>query len=194
MKKAMLAAAVVLCGAAHADGPSPKAGLWELTVTRQTHDGQDMTAQRNAAQERMRQMMDKMSPAQRKQMEAMIGARGGPMGAAGGSTRICVSPAMAARDKPMVDPQGRCEPGKLTRSGKTSTYEFNCKMDGRQTTGVGKSTIDGDTVTTSVDMTSTDGSTTHKTQMESKMKYLGADCQGVKPMDEFLKNAPGKAK
>jgi len=28
----------------------------------------------------------------------------------GGSMRICISPAMAARNQPMVDPSGRCEP------------------------------------------------------------------------------------
>jgi hypothetical protein len=38
-----------------------------------------------------------------------------------------------------------------------------------------------------MDMTMSGARGTHTMQTESKMKYLGADCKGVKPMDQLVK-------
>jgi hypothetical protein len=187
MRKSTLAMLVALSGTAYAQGSGLKPGLWEVRQIKQVVDGRDMAAQMASAQAQMQQSMAKMSPEQRKQMEAMMGGRGMPQGAAGGGTRICISPAMAARDKPMVDPEGRCEPAKVSRSGNKTSFEFNCTTQGRTTVGKGESTHSGDTVNSRMDMTTTDASGRHTMQSESQMKYLGPDCQGIKPMDQLAK-------
>lgn len=194
MKPLILAFIALLCGAAHAEGDRQKPGLWELTVTRHVRDGVDMSGQMNAMKEKMRARLESMPPEKRKQMEAMMGSNGLPTPAAGGGTRICISAAMSTRKDPMVDPMSHCTPARTTRSGNTTTFEFNCTRDGKTTVGTGRNTINGDTATSAVEMTTTDAAGAHKMQMESTMKYLGADCQGIKPMDEILKDVKAAAK
>lgn len=192
MKKSLLAILVVLGGTAWAQGSGLKAGLWEVKQLKQVVDGRDMAAQMASAQKEMQAAMANMPPEQRKQMEAMLGKQGVPAkGATGVTTRICISPAMAAMDKPMVDPEGRCEPAKMNRSGNKTTFEINCTTQGRTTVGKGESTHSGDMVTTRMDMTMTDAQGRHTMQSESQMKFLGADCQGVKPFDQMAKGAKG---
>jgi hypothetical protein len=187
MKKTLLAILITLSGAAVAQGSGLKAGLWEVKQIKQVMDGRDMTAQMASAQAQMQQAMANMSPAQRKKMEAMMGNQGASAG--GGAMRICVSPAMAASDKPMVDPEGRCQPAKVSRSGNKTSFEFNCTSDGRTMVGKGESTLGSDVVTTRMDMTTTGTGGRHTMQSESQLKYLGADCQGVKPIDQIAKDA-----
>jgi Protein of unknown function (DUF3617) len=184
MKKLTLAILLTLSGAAFAQSSSLKPGLWEIKPISQIMDGRDMTAQMASAQAKMQQEMANMPPEQRKQMETMMGPQGA---SAGSSMRICVSPAMAARDKPMVDPEGRCEPATVNRSGNKTSFEFNCTANGRTSVGKGESTVSGDTVTTRVDMTMTDARGRHTIKSESQMKYLGSDCQGIKPLDQLVK-------
>jgi hypothetical protein len=190
MKKLTLAILIALSGAAFAQSSSLKPGLWEIKPISQIVDGRDMTAQMASAQAKMQQEMANMPPDQRKQVEAMMGHQGA---SAGGGIRICVSPAMAARDKPMVDPEGRCEPATVNRSGNKTSFEFNCTANGRTSVGKGESTVSGDTVTTRVDLTMTDARGRHTIKSESQMKYLGSDCQGIKPLDQLAKKAQDAA-
>ena len=176
-----MAILIILSGTAFAQSSSLKPGLWEMKPIRQVVDGRDLTAQMASASAKMAQAMANMTPEQRKQMQAMMSGQSRPQGANGGGTRICISPAMAAKDKPMVDSEGRCEPAKVSRSGNKTSFEFNCTGDGRSEVGSGESTISGDTVTTRVDMTMTDARGRHSMQTESQMRYLGPDCQGIKP-------------
>jgi len=176
-----MAILIVLSGSVFAQSSSLKPGLWQVKPIRQVVDGRDLTAQMASASAQMQQAMANMTPEQRKQMEAMMSAQGRSAGANGGGTRICVSPAMAAKDKPMVDSEGRCEPAKVSRNGNKTSFEFNCTGDGRTEVGRGESTVSGDTVTTRVDMTMTDARGSHSMQTESQMSYLGPDCQGIKP-------------
>lgn len=188
MRKSIVTALVVLSSTAFAQGSGIKPGLWEVRQIKQVMDGHDMAAEMAAAQAQMQQSLANLPPEQRKQMEAMMGKRGA---GAGGGTRICISPAMAARDKPMVDPEGRCEPAKMNRSGNTTRFEFNCTHDGRTTVGKGESTVTSDLVRTRMDMTVSDASGRHTMQSESEMKFLGADCQGVLPADQMVKGMRG---
>jgi hypothetical protein len=189
MRKSIVAVLVALSGTAFAQGSGLKPGLWEVKQLKQVMDGRDMNAQMAAAQAQMQQSLAKLPPEQRKQMEAMMGKQG-----AGGGTRICISPAMAARDKPMVDPDGRCEPAKVSRSGNKTSFEFNCTRDGRTMVGKGESTVSSDLVQTRMDMTTTDATGRHTMQNESQMKYLGPDCQGIKPADQLAKEMRGGAR
>src|SRR5271170_1579017 len=183
MKKWTIAILVILgSSTALAQSPGLKPGLWEVKPIRQVVDGHDMTAQMASANAKMEQAMANMTPAQRKQMEAMMSGQGMPnQSAAASGARICISPAMAAQDKPIVDPEGRCEPAKVSRNGKKTSFEFHWAANGRTEVGKGETTVSGDTVTTQVDMTTTDAQGRHVMQTESQMKYLGPDCQGIKP-------------
>jgi hypothetical protein len=166
-------------------GPFMKPGLWEVHLGKQVMDGKDMAPQMAAAQSMLQEQMAKMSPAQRKQMEQMMGGQAIP---GSGGQRICISPEMAAQDKPMMPPEAKCEPSKFERSGNTLTFELNCNADGRTIAGRGTSVTSGDLVTSSMDMTTTDARGRHTMQSESQMKYLGADCQGVKPVEQLMKS------
>jgi hypothetical protein len=181
---ATLMTIVAVLPAAHAASLT-KPGLWEVHVIKQVMDGKDMAAQMAAAQARMQEQLAKMTPAQRQQMEQMMG---GQKVAERGVQRLCISPAMAAQDKPVLQSASKCEPVKHERSGNKVTFELNCAADGHTTVGKGESVVDGDTVTSRMDMTTTDARGRHTMQTESQMKYLGPDCQGVKPMDQLVKD------
>lgn len=154
-----------------------KAGLWEVKTIKQVVDGQDMRAQ----MQQMQQQMASLPPEQRRQMEAMMNKQGVSMGP-GGATRMCISEEMAKRDAPVVDPDGRCQPTKVSRSGNTMRYEIDCNVDGRRSQGKGESTFSGNSVHSRMDMTTMDASGRHTMQTESQMTYLGPDCKGLAPV------------
>jgi len=183
----LVLATLILTEAALAQGFGLRPGLWEVTMVRQTMDGRDITAQLTAGSKQMQQQaMARMTPEQRKQMEAMTSSQGAPESdSAGVIRRLCVSPAMAARDKPMIDLPGHCPPSQLNHSGNKTTFTFNCTKNGFGATGKGESVVAGDALSTRVDVTMTQPDGTHKMQGETQMKYLGKDCQGIKPMDEL---------
>ncbi len=186
MKYLMFVALIALSNMTYAESTSLKAGLWEMKIVSQVVDGRDMAVQMSAAKDKMQQAMANMPPEKRKQMEAMMGGQGMSIQSPG-NMRICVSAEMAARDKPMVDPEGRCEPAKVSHGGNKTTYEFNCSTNGGTMVGKGESTLSGDTMTSRSDMTMTDARGRHTMQSESQMKYLGADCKGIKPIDQLTK-------
>ncbi len=183
MKKLGFAILFASISSAHAAGL--KAGLWETQQTSQIVDGRDMTAQMSQGQAMMQQNLDSLPPAQRARIQSMMG-KAAP---AAGNAKICISPEMAAKDAPMVDPEGRCEPAKVTRNGNTTNFEFNCTRNGRTTAGRGTSTASGDAVITRMDLTETDSRGKHTLHSEFRMKYLGPDCQGIVPADQMAKKS-----
>jgi Protein of unknown function (DUF3617) len=176
MKKTLVALSLSLLAAPTLAGDM-KPGLWEMKTIKQVVDGQDMRAQ----MQQMQQQMASLPPEQRKQMEAMMGRQGIGMGP-GGATRMCISEEMAKRDTPVVDPDGRCQPTKMSRSGNTMRYEIDCTTDGRRSQGKGESTFSGNTVHSRMDMTTSDATGRHTMQTESQMTYLGANCGGLAPV------------
>ena len=154
-----------------------KAGLWEVKTTKQIIDGQDMQAQMR----QMQQQMANLPPEQRKQMETMMGRQGMSMGP-GGVTRMCIGEELAKRETPMIDHEGRCQPTKMSRSGSTTRYEYDCAIEGRRTQGKGESTVSGNSISTRMDAVTMDSSGRHTMQMESQMTYLGPDCRGMTPI------------
>jgi len=172
-----LAAIQVLAG-----GIGLKAGLWETRVVKQVMDGRDMTAQIAGASAQMQQAMANMTPEQRARMEAMMKDHGAPTVGNNGTMRMCISPEMANRDKPIIDREG-CEPATVSRSGNHTTFEFSCTRNGNVTSGKGEATTNGDTISTVIDTTIHRASgETHVMHSESEMKFLGADCGDVKPI------------
>jgi hypothetical protein len=160
-----------------------KAGLWELKLIKQVMDGKDITAQLQASQEQMRQAMAKMTPDQRAKMEAMMGGAGADPS---GMMKVCVSPEMIAKNQMMATQQQQCPPAKVSHSGNQTTFEINCAKDGRTTTGTGTSVLNGDTITTDMNMQITDARGKRTMQSQSQMTYLGSDCKGVIPADQLM--------
>ncbi len=193
MKKAAIALiALGALGAAQAAG-GLKAGLWETRPIRMTMDGKDMLPQMRQADEQMRAMLDKMTPEQRRQVGGALANRGTePL-----TQRLCISPEMAAREQPLVPrPAGAdCEPPKIEREGNRTRFELACKPRGGGTmTGKGETTVAGDRVTTRLDTTRTDKAGARQTSAtETQMKWLGADCGAVKPLDQLARQAAAAA-
>src|SRR5271166_2897694 len=177
----LIALATLAALTAYATGMGITPGLWEVKVVKQIVDGRDQTAQMAGAADRMQQMMANMPAAQRAQMEATLKQHGVGQGSDGGF-RICITPEMAKRDKPIMDKDGRCEPATVTHTGNQMTYEFSCTTNGATTAGKGVSTMSPDLVSTHVEMTRTDAKGgSHVIQNDTQMSFVSADCGDVQP-------------
>jgi uncharacterized protein DUF3617 len=180
-KSTMIAMMALATLTAYAAGMGLKPGLWEVKIVKQVVDGRDQTAQVAGAADRMQQMMANLPAAQRAQMEATMKQHGVAQGGDGGF-RICITPEMARRDKPIMDKDGRCQPATVTHDGNQMTYEFSCTINGATTTGKGVSTIAADHVDTHVEMTRSDAKGgSHVVQNETQMTFVSADCGDVQP-------------
>jgi hypothetical protein len=164
----------------HAQVPGTKAGLWETKIVKNVVDGKDMAAQMSDAQAKLQAKLASLPPDQRAMVEAhMKGA-----GMNGNSIRVCISPAMAAKHQIAGDPQGHCPPASVDVSGNTFSFAVNCSYNGHTTVGKGQAVMNGDSIAVHVDMTETDSKGTHTIVADTQMNYLGADCQGIKPLDQ----------
>jgi hypothetical protein len=182
-KRSLICLAAFVAFTAYAGGIGFKPGLWEVKVTKQVVDGRDMTAQMAASQAQLQQVMANMTPEQRARMQAMMPKAGVGFGDDGGF-RICISPEFAKRDQPVIDKDGHCQPGAVTHSGNTTTYEFTCVSNGKTRQGKGTTVAGGDVITNQIDITTSESSGQTRTMHnESEMHYLGADCGDVKPLD-----------
>ncbi len=76
MKKLAFVILITLNGISCAQASGMKAGLWEVTPTSQIMDGHDMTAEMSQAQAMIQQQMSSLPPAQRAQMQSMMGRQG----------------------------------------------------------------------------------------------------------------------
>lgn len=157
--------------------PQRKPGLWEVQTQTQGAMAE--------MQKQMDETLARMPPAQRQQMEAMMRQQGVGMTNKPGTLRICVSPAMAAREGlHQPDPEMKCQHKFTPVSSREARYAFTCTGPGGPTQGEGRvwdyspegyqseSTIKGQ----------------HQgrpmtTQFKQSARWLGADCQGLKPLE-----------
>lgn len=185
MKRTTLAA---LFAAALATGANAevmvKPGLWEIRLVRQYMDGRDVTALVPAALAGLQQFMGGMTPQQRKQMEATFGRP-----PANTVQRICVSPEMAAGDKPLLSSDVKCEPTAFNRDGSRVTFEFNCADQGRTTTGKGVSQLASERVATRIDLVTNDANGRHTWINQSEATFVGTDCGNLRPADQVAREA-----
>jgi len=183
LKITSLFTALLVCASA-ASAQSIKPGLWEM------QHKMGGNPQMDQAMAQMQQQMAAMSPAQRKQMEAMLGQQGVAMptpGTGGGmATKICITPEMAARSEMPSQNEGECTSTVTSRSGNTLKMKYVCKNP--PSNGEGTYTFSGDTAyTMKMVMNTTRQGKPETMTMDGQGKWLAADCGSVKP----IKN-PGK--
>lgn len=176
--------AVVSAVAQGAAEPAVKPGLWEVTLTRQFMDGRDVTVLVPAALAGIQQFMGNLSPQQRRQVEATLGRA-----PASTKQRICISPEMAAGDKPLLPPEVKCQPSSFNRDTGRITFEFTCADQNGTTAGKGESTLGAESVTTRIDMVTNNANGKHTWQNETLATYIGADCGALKPADQVMREA-----
>jgi hypothetical protein len=149
-------------------------GLWETTMQMKSQSGEmeKAMAQAQAA-------MAKMTPEQRKQMEAMMGKNGMAMGGTPNTVRICISPEQAAARQ--VPTREGCTHS-MQHSGNTTRMQFSCAGN-PPSSGEGQFTLRSPTAY--------DGEFTFTSQRQGKPevmhvkqsgKWLSADCGAIKPM------------
>lgn len=169
----------LLVVATTASAQSIKPGLWEM------QHKMGGSPQMDQAMAQMQKQIASMSPAQRKQMEAMLGQHGVTMptpGAGGGmAMKVCISPAMAARSELPSQTEGDCTSTVTSRSGGTLKMSFACKNP--PSNGEGTYTFSGDTAytMTMVMNTNRQGKPASMT-MDGQGRWLSADCGAVKPL------------
>jgi hypothetical protein len=189
MIKTILAAAfaATATGALGAAEPAVRPGLWEIKLVRQFMDGRDVTVLVPAALAGYQQLMGNMTPQQRKQMEATFGKA-----PANTTQRICISPEMAAGDKPLLPPDVKCEPTAFSREAGRVSFEFSCADQGGTAAGKGESILASESVSTRIDMVTNNANGKHTWQNESQATYIGADCGNLKPADQVVREAQKK--
>ncbi len=191
MKKLLLASILAAMATATMAESLVKAGLWEVRMVKQTMDGQDMSAMMATAHAEMRKAMASMPPEKRKQMEQMLGQQSGSDPSL---HKVCVSREMAAQDKPMLSGASKCAPSKMDRNGNKLTFEISCDANGQKMDGKGESVGTGDTVTTKAEMHIAGPQGKHTMQSESLMKFISADCGGLKPADQLVREMQASQK
>lgn len=177
-KIAPLFSALLVCTTA-ASAQSIKPGLWEM------QHKMGGNPQMDQAMAQMQKQMAAMTPAQRKQMEAMMGQQGVTMptpGAGGGmAMKVCITPEMAARSELPSQSEGQCTSKVTSRSGNTLKMAFTCQNP--PSSGEGTYTFSGDTAyTMKMVTTTTRQGKPESMTMDGLGKWLSADCGTVKPI------------
>lgn len=161
-----------------------KAGLWEVQM-QQEAGGQALP---NVAEQ-----LQKMPPAQRAQMEAMMKKQGIAMGADGArAMKICYTREMLDADAWQERVPTNCKTEYLTRSAARWTWRTTCPAPGATVSDGEAVFASSDAyrvrVTTRREAAGSGKATESKTQLNAR--WLGADCGNIKPMGLPPKGRP----
>lgn len=151
-----------------------KPGLWEIKTKMEGPNGQDPMA-------KLRESMAKMSPEQRKQMQAMMGNSGVGLGN-DGSIKVCYSKdSFKNHDSLLTSAQkSKCKTTIKEQSSTKMVMDFKCD-NGSEGTAEWK-TI-GETKYTSV-MNFTSAKSGRKGTINHEGKFVKSDCGSVKPIGQ----------
>lgn len=171
----------LLLGAATAQAQTTAPGLWEM----QHKVGGNPEMDKAMAD--MQKQLAAMPPAQRKQMEAMMGQSGMSIGAGGTVTmKVCITPEMAAKTELPSQTEGDCTTTITSRSGNTLKSRFACKNP--PSTGEGTYTFNGDKAyAMKMAMQTTRNGKPESMTMEGQGRWLSADCGSIKPIQPSKK-------
>lgn len=173
-----IASAFALAWCASAGAQTMKPGLWEVTTRMGGSPEMDQ------AMSQMQQQMANMTPAQRKQMEGMMGKQGAGMSVAPGgamAAKICMTKEMAARHEVPMQQQGDCTSTVSDKTGSGMKMKFTCTNP--PSTGDGQFTYSGDSAyTMKMNISSAQKGAPRNTTIDSSGKWVAADCGAVKPI------------
>lgn len=179
----LAAAAMLAAGAGQAQTLSKrKPGLWEVQQTQ--HSGQ-VAGQAMPSKREMDAAHAKMTPAQRQQLEQGMRERGLGLGSKPGAMRYCLSPQMAERDAfaQAPDPSMKCEHSLSPTSSSEARFSFSCSGPQGSLKGEGRGwNITPEGYRTSMTMEGTIQGQPMSMKMEQTGRWLGSDCQGIKPL------------
>jgi len=159
-----------------AAGLALRPGLWQVSLVRQIVDGHDVSAQLTESVAKEDIALARLSPQERARV---VASHRHPAVNPGGnaSFRICITPLMASRDLPVIDPNDRCRPQRLGRHGHRISFRIDCTVEGTRLQGQGDAYSMGGVVHSANHLRTRnpDGST-HTMQNDTQMRYLGAQC------------------
>ena len=148
-------------------------GLWEITSQVGPAGGA-----MQAAMAMLQNEMGRMDPAQRAQVEAMMGKHGVALTEDGAlRAKMCVTRDMAERYELPVQKDGNCSYRRSPPAGGKMKVAFTCANPA--SSGEGEVTFEGDTAYR-MKMTANASGVTVNT--ESSARWLEADCGAVKPV------------
>lgn len=176
LKPTRLLTALLLCSAsAFAQHNAP--GLWAI----QSKMGGNPEIEKAMAS--MQKQLAAMPPAQRKQMEAMMGQNGIGVSSGGAiSMKVCITPEMAARAEMPTQTEGSCTQSVTSRSASTLKVKFVCTNP--PSSGEGTYTFSGDkSYTMNMVMQSARNGKPESMTLDAKGQWLTADCGSVKPIE-----------
>jgi hypothetical protein len=179
----LLSCLLLLCSAnAFAQTQAP--GLWAV----QSKMGGNPEMDKAMAE--MQKQLAAMPPAQRKQMEAMMGKNGMSVAPGGGmSVKVCITPEMAARAEMPTQTQGNCTHTITSRSASTLKMKFVCTNP--PSSGEGTYLFNGDKAySMNMVMQSTRNGKPESMTIDGQGQWLAADCGSVKPIQ--MPAAPAK--
>lgn len=172
---AILAFLVTVSTYSFAQSTAP--GLWQI----ENKMGGNPEIERAMAQ--MQAQLAAMPPAQRKQMEAMMGKSGVSMGSGGAiAAKVCITPEMAARQQLPTQTKGDCTSKIVSRSGNTMKISLACTNP--PSSGEGTYTFESDKAyTMKMTIKSQAAGKVQDVTMDAKGQWLSADCGAVKPIN-----------
>lgn len=178
MRKFVIAAAALACGAAFAQSQM-KPGLWEVTQQMTTGSGQ---MEQQMAQ--MQQQMASMPPEQRKRVEQMMAQRGMKMGTAAGhgmTVKVCLTKEMIERNQMPQQQRGDCKTTLQPRVGNTTKMSFTCTNP--PSSGEGQYTVtSADAYAMKMKINTQVQGRPETMNMEGTGRWLGANCGDIKPV------------
>lgn len=153
-----------------------KPGLWETNNTMGAGGGK-----LQGAIAMVQQQMATMDPEQRKRIEGMMSRQGVVISDDGVIAKMCITPAMAARQQLPIQQHGNCSYQHAPVVGNSMKFSFSCTNP--QANGEGSATFSGPTAYTStMRVTTTATGTSETVNLESAGRWLGAECGAVKPI------------
>lgn len=184
---------VGIAGMAQAEAPNLKPGLWEMKMENASGGpGMPSAAEMEKAMKQMQANLANLPPEQRKMMEERMGNAGMAFSANGGM-RVCLAKEDIARSNIPLNDDKNCKTTIKTQTAKRWAADVVCTQP--PTTGQVEALFETDTsylVKVKGQRTASGKSTAYA--MDMRYKYLGSDCQGLKPLSQMKPPAAAQPK
>ena len=154
-----------------------KPGLWEHSFTMKSESGKV-----EKAMDEMKKQMASMPAEQRKMMEEMLAKQGMAIGNnKGTSVKVCISKDQADKLEFPQNQNDRCMNEIIKRTANSVESKFTCEGYPKTEGVAGFNLLSSTVYTGKADINVTKDGKVEKMNMDSKGKWLTADCGNVKP-------------